>query len=775
MDIEQWTDDVMYNISNTTCTPCVNILDTEVTPENDYMNSDFCKLQKCTCTNDCANHMTFSTDHMPDNTYSDNNISINESSIHAIRNIPHHPPNVNPIQIRKAQNDIGANASVTNNKDSIILYRDIAPYAVGGIQKDDPAITCTGKGYLLWKSKSGTNLLVPIYYCSEADGTIISPQSVQNLYSTTYNGFHMFCDCDNKTGHLKFYNRNGVDHVIFEAYSTNNLWYHDMSIPLNKKSPSTTSFHHHQTFIHPTINRLNKTALHELWHQRLIHPGKQCMRTIHKHVDGIDESLVGNCFYSCAACMHGKPRKSNRYPPCHEKHNRKKYRTNKHKIPPSSCQPDVTVEDDLHIPNSSPGQHFHMDFGFVRGSKYTIKQDDNPTVTSKDGYNSYLIIVDRASRYSWIFLTKSKHPPVTLAHKVLTKFKSTNPHRTVRTDQGGELGRSSKFSQMVAEAGFVLELTGAEASKQNGIAESPNRVYAQMMRCALYSSGLGPEYWSYALRMAVHVKNRLPHTSISSTPYQKLTGKKPNLSKLRIFGSRVCARIPGASKFPKLDHKNTNGIFLGYTATDKNIYFEDDTTQKVLISTHALFDEAHLSVTNTTAPLGSQALQRTGYSPEDDRDETKPIQFKLLSSNATTPSISTRHSIGIDLHSASNNPIIIAPKTIGSIPTDVAMEPPPGTYVRLASRSGLSFKYNLHVIGGVIDPDYRGNIMVGIINHGNTPYTFHKGDRVAQAVLEKAHTPTISIVENLSTTERDYQGFGSTEINQRPSSKSNQE
>ena len=106
---------------------------------------------------------------------------------------------------------------------------------------------------------------------------------------------------------------------------------------------------------------------------------------------------------------------------------------------------------------------------------------------------------------------------------------------------------------MVSDEGFVLELTGAEASSQNGIAESSNRVYAQMMRCALYSSDLGPEYWSYAL-MAVYVKNRLPHRSIPSTSYEMLTGKRPNVSKLRVFGSRVCARIPRAGKFPKLDH-----------------------------------------------------------------------------------------------------------------------------------------------------------------------------------------------------------------------------
>ena len=79
---------------------------------------------------------------------------------------------------------------------------------------------------------------------------------------------------------------------------------------------------------------------------------------------------------------------------------------------------------------------------------------------------------------------------------------------------------------------------------------------------------------------------------------------------------------------------------------------------------------------------------------------------------------------------------MIPPNEIVSIPTDLAVEPPPGTYIRLASWSSLSFKYNVHVVGGVIDPDYRGNVKIGLINHGNIPFVVNKGDCVAQTVLE---------------------------------------
>lgn len=60
------------------------------------------------------------------------------------------------------------------------------------------------------------------------------------------------------------------------------------------------------------------------------------------------------------------------------------------------------------------GQHFHMEFGFVRGSSYFFEKENQSIVTSIDEYNSYLIIVDKVMRYIWIFLTSSKAPPITI-------------------------------------------------------------------------------------------------------------------------------------------------------------------------------------------------------------------------------------------------------------------------------------------------------------------------------------------------------------------------
>jgi len=153
----------------------------------------------------------------------------------------------------------------------------------------------------------------------------------------------------------------------------------------------------------------------------------------------------------------------------------------------------------------------------------------------------------------------------------------------------------------------------------------------------------------------VYIKNRLSHTLIKKTPFEALTGQQPDITNRRIFGSRIYAKKPG-QRDAKLDHHTSNGIFVGYTATTKNIYYIDESSNNVKMATHALFDEAHFTVKHADAPLAAQVLQRLGYANFDNEyknghfipDET--IKIKRLSKRATTPTQSTSASIGLDIY-----------------------------------------------------------------------------------------------------------------------------
>lgn len=98
------------------------------------------------------------------------------------------------------------------------------------------------------------------------------------------------------------------------------------------------------------------------------------------------------------------------------------------------------------------------------------------------------------------------------------------------------------------------------------------------------------------------------------------------------------------------------------------------------------------------------------------------------------------------------------------LPTDIALQPPPGTYAQIYSRSGLAANHLLDVKGGTIDPDYHGNITILIHNHSNNPFPVNIGDRIAELVFHSIATPMPITVKNLDSTNRGSNGFGSTGI-----------
>ena len=86
----------------------------------------------------------------------------------------------------------------------------------------------------------------------------------------------MYCNCDNQHSELKLYNRENINHTRFDAFSENNLCYHNTT-QINNTSPDFSQQYPTQ----PTIHRLDKVAKHKLWHQRLIHPGQKYIIAIH--------------------------------------------------------------------------------------------------------------------------------------------------------------------------------------------------------------------------------------------------------------------------------------------------------------------------------------------------------------------------------------------------------------------------------------------------------------------------------------------------------------
>ena len=131
------------------------------------------------------------------------------------------------------------------------------------------------------------------------------------------------------------------------------------------------------------------------------------------------------------------------------------------------------------------------------------------------------------------------------------------------------------------------------------------------------------------------------------------------------------------------------------------------------------------------------------------------------------PKYETENSAGMDLRacfSNGENGEIIERGERLLIKTGIFLEVPKGYEVQIRPRSGLAFKFGVTVLNspGTIDADYRGEIGVILINHGEVPFIVNHGDRIAQMVLAKCEQAEWDEVDNLSETDRGEGGFGST-------------
>lgn len=140
------------------------------------------------------------------------------------------------------------------------------------------------------------------------------------------------------------------------------------------------------------------------------------------------------------------------------------------------------------------------------------------------------------------------------------------------------------------------------------------------------------------------------------------------------------------------------------------------------------------------------------------------MNVKKLCDEATLPVYASEYAAGADLYACLDAPVTIEPNETKLIKTGLAMAIPEGLAGLIYARSGLASKRGLAPANkvGVIDSDYRGEVMVALHNHGTTPQTVEHGERIAQLVLAPVVTANFNIVDDLDSTTRGEGGFGST-------------
>ena len=140
------------------------------------------------------------------------------------------------------------------------------------------------------------------------------------------------------------------------------------------------------------------------------------------------------------------------------------------------------------------------------------------------------------------------------------------------------------------------------------------------------------------------------------------------------------------------------------------------------------------------------------------------IPVKILREGATLPTYGSAEAAGADLYACLTEAVTITPGTTAFIPTGFAMAVPKGCAGLIYARSGMACKFGLAPANkvGVIDSDYRGEILVALHNHSAEARTISHGERIAQMIITPVLTPGYELADDLDDTARGQGGFGST-------------
>ncbi|KAK8665989.1 hypothetical protein V6N13_006142 [Hibiscus sabdariffa] len=208
---------------------------------------------------------------------------------------------------------------------------------------------------------------------------------------------------------------------------------------------------------------------------------------------------------------------------------------------------------------------------------------------ARGGFQYFITFTDDFSRYGYIYLMRHKSD-------ALEKFKEfknevQNQHgksiKALRSDRGGEY-LSQDFDELLKECGIVSQLTPSGTPQWNGVSERRNRALLDMVRSMMSHTDLPTSFWGYALETTAFTLNRVPSKSVQKTPYEMWTGRRPNMSFMRVWGFQAYVKHQMSTK---LEPKSQKCTFVGYPKETKGYYFYNSKENKVFVVRTGVFLE----------------------------------------------------------------------------------------------------------------------------------------------------------------------------------------
>lgn len=182
------------------------------------------------------------------------------------------------------------------------------------------------------------------------------------------------------------------------------------------------------------------------------------------------------------------------------------------------------------------------------------------------GSRYFMLFIDDFSRMTYIYFLKTKDEALKCfqQYKAEVENQLNRSIKIIRSDNGTEFC-NNKFDDFLMSHGIVHHKTNPYTPEQNGLSERYNRTIVEKAKCLLFEAGLEKRFWAEAAHTAVYLQNRTVSTSLNyKTPYEIWTGRKPDISHLRVFGSTIMVHVPKQKRL-KWDKKCEKCILVGYS------------------------------------------------------------------------------------------------------------------------------------------------------------------------------------------------------------------
>ncbi|CAG9134816.1 unnamed protein product [Plutella xylostella] len=260
------------------------------------------------------------------------------------------------------------------------------------------------------------------------------------------------------------------------------------------------------------------------------------------------------------------------------------------------------------------------------------------------GMKYFLLFVDDYSRMAFVYFLKTKDEVFSYfkSFKQLVENQTGRKLKVLRTDNGTEFC-SKVFEKYLQDAGVIHQKTCPYTPEQNGLCERLNRSVVEKARCLIYDAGLSKRFWGEAVNTAVYLRNRSIASGLNNrTPYEIWTGSKPDVSNLRIFGSKTMVHVPKERRL-KWDKKAHQCILVGYSDNVKGYRVYNPNNDNVTIARDIVVieegieqkqEESYIDIsessTNTTVKEEQKDTQQVGETIDtrklesQDEKEEKP-------------------------------------------------------------------------------------------------------------------------------------------------------